>query len=921
VYTSSVSSALPEKTPSRLTSDVRAYVGQHRAELDAMLATERHSGKALARRHSKIMDGLLKALYPLAFAADQGKRSPRVLLAAVGGYGRELVGLKSDLDVRLLTTEPPERIGLIAEALLYPLWDARISIGHQVIALADAIDSAREDLPAATILLDWRPIAGDQRLGQELLDRAYAGVFGDGELGDFVRRLETEVSERHTRFGQSVFLLEPDVKNGPGGLRDLDVALWAARARWRVTSFSDLVRLGVLVGREADEIERAVDFLWAVRNHLHNHAGRRSDRLTFDEQETIAAQLGYRTRVRAHPGASEEQIEASMVEAFMSDYYRFARGINRSREEILRRATPRIGRRPPREQDLGNRLRSFDGQITIADAQELTSDPTLALHLYATAVARDKGVLPFARAAVARAAAELAFGEALRASPEAAGLFLGLLCTAKSSPFKGGSILGELHDVGLLTALIPEFVPVVGRVHHDTYHVYTVDVHSVAAVDRLRALVRGDLAKEYPLACRLAAEVTRPEVLFLATLLHDVGKSIGGQNHSRRGAEMARAIFARLGMVDNDIEDGCHLILQHLLMYLVAVRRDFEDEAAIAEFAREVHNREGLRNLYLLTVADISTTSPTSMTAWKAQMLDELFIATDAWLEGIAPDIGRVARVWAQVEETWDPTYDRVFLEEFLRSMPERYLLSNRPAEIAAHAMVAYRGRNALVSAALVPSGHPGVAELCVVTGDRPNGAGLCIVTEDRPGLLAAIAAALVASKLEVHAAQIHTRRMGDGALQAVDVFWVRDRSDRAEGVEQWLPKLERDLQNVIAGVVPPHALATQRTSPWSERPSPNVTTEVLIDDRGSSEHTVIEVLTKDRPGLLFTLAQALHELSLTIHVAKINTEGARVADVFYVNEIDGSKLDPGDRTRQVRDALLSALGWRERRSSAPPPP
>src|SRR5260221_8619367 len=210
-----------EKTPARSVARLRAYLDGHRTELDGMLATEGRWGKALAERHSKIMDGLLVALYPLAFAADKGKHRPPVLLAAVGGYGRQLVGLKSDLDVRLLTTETPERITLIAEALLYPLWDARISIGHQVIALGDAIDLAREDLPAATILLDWRPIAGDERLGQELLDRAYAGVFSEGELGQFMGRLEKEVSERHTRFRHSVFLLEPDVKNGPGGLRGL----------------------------------------------------------------------------------------------------------------------------------------------------------------------------------------------------------------------------------------------------------------------------------------------------------------------------------------------------------------------------------------------------------------------------------------------------------------------------------------------------------------------------------------------------------------------------------------------------------------------------------------------------------------------------------------------------------------------------
>jgi len=895
---------------------VRAYVAPYRAELDAMLATEGQAGKALAFTHATIMDGLLTHLFRFALAADTS--APPVLLAAVGGYGRQLVGLKSDLDVRILSAEPPERIISIAEALFYPLWDAGISIGHQLLTISDAVESAREDLPAATILLDWRPLAGDDRLSHELVERAYAGVFSDGALGAFIQRLEIEVADRHTRFGHSVYLLEPDVKNGPGGLRDLDVALWAARARWRVKSFNDLVRLGILVAREADEIEAAADFLWTIRNHLHKRARRRSDRLTFDEQEFIAPELGYRKRVGADPSASEEELAGTMAEAFMSDYYRHARVVNRSREEILRRATPRIGRKAPIEIDLGSGLRSFDGQITIADPEELTRDPVLALRLYATAVARDAEVLPFARAAVARAVDQPGLAAALRASAGASALFIKLLGTAKSTRFKNGSILAELHEVGLLTAMIPEFMPVVGRIHHDTYHVFTVDVHSIAAVDRLRALARGDLAKAYPLACRLAAEVARPEILYLATLLHDVGKAIGGKDHSQRGADMARGILARLGIASDDIEEGCRLVLHHLLMYFVALRRDFHDEASLADFVREVRDHEGLANLYLLTIADISTTSPTSMTAWKARMLDELFVAVDGRLDG-AGDTGRASRIRAEVVRLWDTSNDPRFLDDYLKSMPERYLLSNTPAEIAAHAAVAYQGRNSTVSAALVPSSHPEMAELCVVTGNRPNGAGLCVVTEDRPGLLAAIAAAIVASKLEVHEAQIHTRRMGDGSVQAVDVFWVRGRSGEADGIDQVLPRLERDLLRVIAGQVTPASLATQRTSRWSERPSPNVATEVSIDDRGSSQYTVIEVITKDRPGLLFTLAQAMHELSLTIHLAKINTEGSRVADVFYVSEVDGTRLAPGERTCQVLEALLSALGWRGRLSTPPP--
>jgi [protein-PII] uridylyltransferase len=344
-------------------------------------------------------------------------------------------------------------------------------------------------------------------------------------------------------------------------------------------------------------------------------------------------------------------------------------------------------------------------------------------------------------------------------------------------------------------------------------------------------------------------------------------------------------------------------------MYFVAARRDLEDPATIAEFARQIQGPEALRHLYLLTIADISTTSPSAMTRWKAGMLSDLMLSTDAMLSGTVPsDAGRVHDIREEVIELWGTRPDAAFLREYLATMPERYLLANTAAEIVAHAEVAQSARRTAVRVALVSSRHPDVAELCVVTGDPPSTSELCVVAGDRPGLLAAITAALVASRLEVHAAQINSRALTDGRVQAVDLFWVRDRAGGAAAVERVLPKLDHDLHTVITGAVTPRDLAVQHTSPWSERPSPPVATEVSVDNRASSRHTVIEVLTKDRPGLLFTLSQALHELGLTIAIAKINTEGNRVADVFYVTEVDGKKLDSERRTSEVRAALLAAL-------------
>jgi [protein-PII] uridylyltransferase len=701
------------------------------------------------------------------------------------------------------------------------------------------------------------------------------------------------------------------VKSGSGGLRDLDLGLWAASARWQTGRLEDLRALGVLTEREVEAIARAVEFLWAVRNRLHRNAGRRSDRLTFNEQEAISKDLGYRTLIGPVAGATERQLASAMAEAFMSDYYRHARAITRASEQLLDRALPRFERRRPRRVDLGDGLCSYGHAITFADESLLRSRPALALRLFAVAIARNLPVLPEARDAVARESADPGFGAALRASPEAAALFMQLLVTTQRAPFRTDSVLAELHDVGLLVAMIPEFSPVVGRAHHDVYHVYTVDVHSVAAVDHLRALLRGELDEPQPLAARMSAQLTRYEVLFLATLLHDIGKAVRGKDHASRGADMAHAIAVRLGLAADDVAEVCSLVREHLTMYLVAMRRDLDDPQTVGEFAQRMRGRQRLRTLYLLTVADLSTTSPTSMTRWKASMLESLFRATSNWFDGAAPgDPTHVKRMREEAATFCDRELDRAFLDEFCSTMPERYLLSNTSQEIAAHARVALLVQDEPVTAAIVPSRHPDVTELCVVTQGRPQSeSGLCVVAGDRPGLLAGITAALAANRLDIHAAQIHSRRLANGSLQAVDLFWVRHPVDGAAGVESVLPKLQQDLRSVIRGGVPPRELlAARKPSRWSERPSPSVSTEITVDQSASPHHSVIEVATKDKAGVLFTIAQALHDLGLSIAIAKVSTEGMRATDVFYVTEVDGSKPASEARIAEVRQALFDAL-------------
>jgi [protein-PII] uridylyltransferase len=838
-------------------------------------------GEVLGQRHARVADGLLRSLFAVASSTTGSKG--RVALAAVGSYGRGGVALKSDLDVRFLAASKKEDAVPIAEAMLYPLWDAGLSIGHQVVTASELMDLAKTDLPTATSLLDWRHLAGDEALSQDLMHRARTRLFADGSVGAFVQRLSEEVIGRHDRFGGSVYLLEPDVKNGAGGLRDLDVSWWAGTARWGIDDVADLVRLGVIVGREAKAMAKAREFLWQIRNRLHLAAGRRADRLTFDLQEKLCIELGY-----GEGGAA--------VEAFMSEYYRNARAISHVREIVFNRAKPHASRRKPHDEDIGRGLRLFDGHVTIGDIGDLATDPAIAFRLFAEAVTRRAPVFPFAREAVARAAQDPQFCEALRSSREAAQLFVHLTATAQETIFSRRSVLGELHEVGLLVAMLPEFSPVIGRVHHDIYHVYTVDVHSVAAVDRLRELVRGDLAREHPLACRLAAEISRPVVLYLATLLHDVGKAIGGKDHANRGAEMAKGIGARLGLSPEDTDAIVHLVRHHLLMYHVATRRDLDDPAAIEDFVKDVRGRENLRELYLLTVADLSTTSPTAMTSWKAKLLDELYLSADRWLAGRVSgglDDERIARV--REAALW-LTGDTPLARAFLASMPDRYLLSNSPQAIASHIEVATRAAPDTAAVAIRATDHPDLSELCVVAPDRP-------------GLLASIAAAISASRLEVNAAQIHSHALPDGRGQAVDLFWVRGPGADPRQVPHTLRHLERDLSALIRGETTPQSIVESRgRSQWASRPTPKVETEVFLDGRASPTHGIIEVFTRDRAGLLYTLAQTLHELGLSISLAKINTEGSRVADVFYVTDRDGSKVDVVSRADDIRGRILGAL-------------
>lgn len=874
-----------QRASSSLAGEIREYLDRHTTDHDeAIRAGGVSAGIVAARRLVAIYDGLLSTLF-LCTRSLLGPLDgiPGVALAVVGSYGRGAMAPRSDIDLRILYRDDEALARTVADAILYPLWDARLAIGHQVVRADELLSLARTDLRTATTLLDWRHLAGDLSLWESVVERASRGLFSEDGASRFVQELDRDTLARHARFGGSVYLLEPDVKLGPGGARDLDVIHWVARARWKTQRLEDLGRLGMLVPREMSELVEAREHLWRVRNLLHCRAGRRAERLTFDEQERIAASLGHGDSLDA-------------TEAFMSTHYRHAATIHRVRESISERALQRARPRRPVERVVAPGLHVFDDHLTFASASDLASDPTAALRIYVEAVRRAVPIYPEARNAIRRAVLVQSFRKALFESPCARSLFLALCAVVRNTALRRDSILGDLHEAGLLTAMVPEFEPLVARVHHDAYHVFTVDMHSVAAVDFLRALARGDLSPSFPLACRIAAEIARPHVLFLATLLHDIGKAVGRHEHAERGAEIARNVALRLGLTADDARDVAHLVRHHLALYHIATRRDIDDPAVIDEVARVAAGREGLRELYLLTFADVSTTSPEAMTAWKAGLLDALFVAADTRLRGEATPEGSIARLTQdRLRALCAPLPVEPAVSELVDTMPERYLLGTAPERIRAHARVV----------AARSQGHPAIAVFSAPSGASAE---VCVVADDRPGLLAAIAAALAANRLAVLEAQIYSRVRRDGLGEAVDIFFVRVAGDAGlDEVRRYASKAERDLAAMIDGtlrsedVVGPHLLAPPRRSPPVE-------SRIVFDNRASAGLSVIEVFSRDRPALLYLLARALRDLRLSIRIAKINTEGTRVADVFYVCEADGSKLESPERIAAVRSHVLQAL-------------
>jgi [protein-PII] uridylyltransferase len=877
------------------------------------------SGQTVVRLQSAGMDRLVEALWTSAAAGTAARLPPSpVALVALGGYGRRELNPFSDIDLLVLHGEkgPDAYVKAASERFLYSLWDLKLEVGYGVRDLKACEQLASEDHTARTALLDLRWLCGDRALYREL-EREQLHGLSQTRVDQFLADKLAEMRERRERFGDSIYLLEPNVKSSEGGLRDLQSALWVARVRFKVAGITDILNRALLPEREIRDMRRARDFIWRIRNQLHLASGRKNDQLTFDIQPQVAEAMGYR-----------DLDATSAVEQFMRHYYLAAKTVLVACDAIVdrclepqtasgwrmvpppaamtgaERPIPVLRGQPARSADKyleGGEFKVFRGRLSVMDKDVLRRSPAALVRIFATADREGLDLYPYARDQAAQVAQDWPAEGA--ADPEV-NLEL-LACFTR--PGTRGRFLQRMHELGVLQKVMPEFDRITARRQIDVYHVYTVDVHSLFAVRRLLAMRCGDVQEE--VLTPLMQGLGRPLPLLLGTLFHDIGKG-SGKDHSQRGAEIAAQACGRLAVDPADAADIEWLVLKHLRMASIAQRRDLSDPDLIHAFAEEVGTVARLEALYLLTYADIATVGPRTWTEWKSRLLRELFQKSRAVLvrgerrpePGTAEAAGR-ERV-AQALRGHGHGAAEPELQRFVEAMPARYFLTVAPAEAPRHLRLLQLGRERPLGAVVRHHPEHGSTELH-------------LTARDRPGLLATIAGVLAANRVDIQHAEVFSTPE-DAALgwlsgRALDVFEVRGPEEGPLEPGRWRAA-RSDLVRVLAGDEPLDGLMARRlkASSLPQKPLPQVPTKVIIDNDSARSHSVVDVFTADRVGLLHTLSRTFFDLGLTVDLARITTEGHRAADAFYVRTGEGLRLE-GETARQVVEAITAALSRHDR--------
>ncbi|MGC2857394.1 [protein-PII] uridylyltransferase [Novispirillum sp. DQ9] len=854
------------------------------AEIKRRFLEERANGAVTVAEHCYLMDQILITLYDYVthhvYAPGVRTKGEHLCLMAVGGYGRGELSPFSDLDLLfLLPYKATPYSEQVVEFMLYILWDMGLKVGHSTRSVGECVRLAKTDITIRTALLEARWLYGDRRLADEFRHRYRNDVIAGSGMA-FVEAKLAERDARHDRLGDSRYVLEPNVKEDKGGLRDLHTLYWISKYLYGVADVRELVDLGILSGKAARTFVKAQTFLWTVRCMLHYLTNRAEDRLTFDLQKEVAARLGYTD----HAGAAS-------VERFMRHYFLVAKDVGDLTRifcavlEEQNKRKPRLSLRRKKEVD-GFVIEG--GRIALAAENGFAAEPIRILRLFRQAQTLGLDIHPNTLKLVTE---NLKLVTGLRNSPEANALFLDML----THPQEPDTILRRMNEAGVFGRFIPEFARVVAQMQYDMYHVYTTDEHTIRAIGILSRIESGGLADALPVASHVVHTVGSRRALYVAVLLHDIAKGRGG-DHSELGARMAQRLGPRLGLTPEETETVAWLVLHHLDMSRNAFKRDIDDPQTIVDFANLVQSPERLKLLLVLTCADIRAVGPNVWNAWKAALLRELYYRTDDALSGGLSAEARDVRVKRKKEAL------REVLADWPAPAVETFLTLGYPSYWLIYDTMTHQ-RHARMVRQAEESGTPLTIE--VVPDTAREVVDVTVYCADHPGLFARLTGAISLTGCSIVDAKIITLTNG----MALDSFTVQDSKGELVINPDKRERLRKAIEDTLTGRLNLKQSLAARPSDLAGRTRVfSVPPRVIIDNAVSKTHTVIEVNGRDRPGFLYDVARTLTSMGLQISSAHISTYGERVVDVFYLKDVFGMKIDHQTKLRRIRENLMEVL-------------
>ena len=890
-----IDSALSKKDSSKslkqnLLPILKTFIDNNNANIKDLFMENKdgfYSGELRAKAIDAVILSTFDVVNTYAFPIANPTKADKLSIIAVGGYGRGNLAPGSDIDILILTPyKITPRIEQIVETLLYILWDLKLKVGYAIRSLEDNISKAKLDNTICTALLDARLISGDQDLWIQFNSVFKLEILNKLKEKYFYEKIK-ERDVRHKKMGDSRYLLEPNIKEGKGGLRDLNTIRWIISFLYQGNSAKEYLSLGLMTNKEASFYNKAEKYFMTLRSMMHYYSKNNSDRLTFDLQLSIAEKLGY----KSHSGSTP-------IERLMKHYYLFAKDVGYLTKSVLENIENNNFKTDKsffkklvfNIKKNKNGVFEFYGNSIHLAKTEKNIEPLDIFRAYDFSAKYD---LSLSNDLINIIKLNIRKVDTLRNSKKANTFFINVLTNINNSE----KVLRSMSEIGLLGRFIPDFQKVVARVQHDMYHTYTVDEHTINAIGILRKIDNGELKSKFDLASEVIKKIVSKKVLYIALFLHDIAKGRGG-DHSILGGEVAQTLCPRFGLNADETETVVWLVENHLLMSQVAFKRDLQDPNTIIDLKKRIQSPELLKLLYVLTVADITAVGPEIWNSWKDNLLKIVYNETLMEINGggdIKSRTGVEDSAKTKLRNSLSDWSDQEF-EKYINRFFS-YYWTNINFDVHLHHAKLIRdadSKDLKIKIDIENLDDQGVTEIS-------------IYTQDHLGLFARTCAGLALAGTSVQDARIVTTKDG----MTVNTFLIRSANSFSFIEDKnRISTLEDTIRKTISEERDPKILIKEFKSIQipSRKDSFIIEPRVLIDNLSSKTHTLIEINSKDKIGLLHTLASELFLMGLHISTARISTYGVRVVDVFYIKNMTGGKITEKHKIDVIKSKLMKAI-------------